>query len=199
MLTKRCHQFETKINLAASHLLSLFSSKKKREKIEAQQVTPHKKCFLYSSESALNELDCILLDLRQFTTIGDLQLAFFGEIGVEFSSTQTVRMRFRDRTGTLVTVSRSTTIAQIIEHAEHLCFYRDTTTSVQIAMPINISQSSISTMNSSTNSLQISNGEIDTSNLNISQNNISQSNIPVLNSSTNILRGRSESRSAINN
>eukprot|EP00026_Physarum_polycephalum_P005226 Phypoly_transcript_05257.p1 GENE.Phypoly_transcript_05257~~Phypoly_transcript_05257.p1 ORF type:complete len:542 (+),score=134.82 Phypoly_transcript_05257:318-1943(+) len=212
MLTKRCRQFESKINLAATHLISLFSSKKKRERIEAQQVTPHKKCFLFSSESAANELECVLLDLRQFATIADLQIAFFGELGLEI--TQAVRVRFRDRTGTLVTVSKSTTIEQIIEHAEHICFYHEN-------LYITSSTSSLTSITSSSNSLLQSSGNLleyssssnNFANLSHSQNklqipnsyntsrsnlanpsnnnNISKSNLS--NSSSSSLRHRSES------
>jgi hypothetical protein len=127
MLTKKCNLFETKINFAATRILSLFSDKEKKRKeraaLEAPPVTPHKKCYLYTHESSTEEVDCILLDISPYTDIYELRTAFFGELGLSFPAHS--RMRFRDRTGTLITVSKSTTIAQLVEHAEHVCFYKE--------------------------------------------------------------------------
>lgn len=133
-LTKKCAMIENKINFAASKVFSLLGKKGKKSPEllkESSVVVPHKKCFLYSNESHNEELDCVLLDLQPFSDVAELRIAFFGEVGLPHLAQQTnhTRIRFRDRSGTLISISKSTTISQIIEHAEYVCFYRDSLSS----------------------------------------------------------------------
>lgn len=126
VLTKKCKQFEDKINFAANKILSLFSEKKDKGErtIEAPKLTSNKKCFMINEDG--DETDCVMLDLKNVTTLDQLKNTFFDELGMQYVAFSAyVRMKFKDRSGTLVTISKSTTIEQIISHAESLHFYKD--------------------------------------------------------------------------
>lgn len=126
VLTKKCRQFEEKINFAASRLLSIFSDKKEKGErlVEAPKLTPHKKCFFFNEDD--EEPECIMVDLQTISSVEELKTRFFDELGMQYVAYSAyVRMKFKDRTGTLITISKSTTIEQLTEHADCIHFYKD--------------------------------------------------------------------------
>jgi hypothetical protein len=126
VLAKKCRQFEEKINFAASRLLSIFSDKKEKGErmIEAPKFTPNKKCFLFNEDD--DEPECIMIDLQSVSSVEELRTKFFDELGMQYVAYSAyVRMKFKDRTGTLITISKGTTIEQLTEHADCIHFYKD--------------------------------------------------------------------------
>jgi len=143
VLTKKCRQFEDKINFAASRLLSIFSDKKDKGErfVEAPKLTPHKKCFLFNEDD--DEAECVMIDLQTVTSVEELKTKFFDELGMQYVAFSAyVRMKFKDRAGTLITISKSTTIEQLTEHADSIHFYKDEaiTTSAPSSYPHTLAQ-----------------------------------------------------------